>query len=174
MNRVLALSKLAVLLLAVLSGCPGPERESVAAVPDTSLAAQDEICETLPLVDSVTPAAADSGVPEPKPESKPEPRSEPEPEPESPPEPNALPRMWDRPLNFRSVMRTFGAASRNPMIRRCVVPSRTAPTVATSPTSRIFALSRWAPCTSQRDGPCSHCARWISRAARSWTFAQSC
>jgi len=88
----LTLTAFAATLLAVLmSGCPSaPRPANTASAPDTSLAAQNEICETLPATDS---AAAVSDSTPAKPTPKPEPKPEPEPAP--PPKPKALPRMWD-------------------------------------------------------------------------------
>lgn len=87
MNRLTAYALTAALLLALLAGCPGPEPAANATAPDTNLVAGEEICETLPPVDSVTMTAAESTDQEPKPE--------PRPEPEPPPKPKVLPRMWD-------------------------------------------------------------------------------
>ena len=58
-------------------------------MPDTNLAVRDEICETLPVTDSV--AVPDSTPAKPKPKSEPKPKPEPEPA----PKPEVLPRMWD-------------------------------------------------------------------------------
>ncbi|MFO7676185.1 MAG: thioredoxin family protein [bacterium] len=82
----------AVLMLAMLTGCPGPGPAATVPGPDTSLAAQDEICETLPATDSTAVAALPDSPPA-RPEPKPEPAPEPEPAP--PPKPKVLPRMWD-------------------------------------------------------------------------------
>ncbi len=96
MNRLTITALSAVLVLAMLSGCPGtPEPAETASVSDASLAVQDDTCETLPAADSAPLAASDSVVSkaESRPEPKPEPKPEPEPEP--PPVPSVLPRMWD-------------------------------------------------------------------------------
>ena len=98
----LALTLLATaLLLALLPGCPNnPEPAGRASAADTTLAAQNEICEKLPATESSAVAVApDSSQarpePEPRPEAVPAPKPQPEPEPEPPPKPEALPRMWD-------------------------------------------------------------------------------
>lgn len=85
MNRLTASTLSAALLLTLLAGCPGPESDTSAAAPDTSLVAGAEICEALPPVDSMRMAAVDTAAPE----------FEPETEPEPPPRPRTLPRMWD-------------------------------------------------------------------------------
>ena len=78
MNRLTITASSAVLLLALLSGCPGtPEPTDTASVPDTNLAVRDEICETLPVTDSV--AVPDSTPAKPKPKSEPKPKPEPKP-----------------------------------------------------------------------------------------------
>ncbi len=87
MNRLTAPALSAVLLLALLAGCPGPEPATNAASPETTLTAGNGICETLPPVDSATLAAGDSAMPGPEPA--------PEPKPEHPPGPGVLPRMWE-------------------------------------------------------------------------------
>ena len=84
---------MAVLLLAMLAGCPStPKPAGSTPAVDTSLAAQNEICETLPATDSTAVTAVLDSTPA-KPKPKPVPKPEPEPEP--PPKPKALPRMWD-------------------------------------------------------------------------------
>jgi thioredoxin 1 len=89
------------LLLALLPGCPdNPEPTGRASAADTTPAAQNEICETLPATESSAVAVApDSSQakpePEPRPEAVPALKPQPEPEPEPPSKPEALPRMWD-------------------------------------------------------------------------------
>ncbi len=81
-----------ILMLVLLSGCPAaPEAADVP--PDTELAVENNVCETLPPAD--TAARADIPPPEPAPKPRPKPRPKAEPEPEPVPEPKALPRMWD-------------------------------------------------------------------------------
>ncbi|MEO0085530.1 MAG: thioredoxin family protein [candidate division WOR-3 bacterium] len=97
MMRLSFASIAAVLLLALLPGCPSaPQPANTAAKTDTSLAALGEICETLPAPASTAVAAVPDSVPARTPPA-PEPKAEPKPEPKSepPPKPKALPRMWD-------------------------------------------------------------------------------
>uniref|UniRef100_A0A7C4GFH5 Thioredoxin n=1 Tax=candidate division WOR-3 bacterium TaxID=2052148 RepID=A0A7C4GFH5_UNCW3 len=84
-HRLAAVS--ALVLLALLAGCPNPPADSGKAPPiDTNLAARNETCETLPATDSAAIAATRDSTPA---------RTKPKPEPEPPPKPRALPRMWD-------------------------------------------------------------------------------
>ncbi|UCG41902.1 MAG: thioredoxin family protein [candidate division WOR-3 bacterium] len=110
MNRLSIIALTAVLLIAALSGCPGPEPAGTTK-PDTTLAVENEICETLPGADSTRPAIDESAVPKPEPQPEPKPEPGPEPQPEPKPEPGpeqepksepeplpetkTLPRMWD-------------------------------------------------------------------------------
>jgi len=73
----------AVLLLVLLAGCPStPKPGSDTPAVDTSMAARNKTCETLPAADPTAIVA----VPDPAPAK---------PKPEPPPKPKALPRMWD-------------------------------------------------------------------------------
>jgi thioredoxin 1 len=98
MNRLFIIALSAVLLLAFLSRCPGPEPAATAPKPDTFLAVENRICETLP-ADSAEPAIDEPVVPKTEPQPEPRPEPEPEPEPKSEPGPlprtKTLPRMWD-------------------------------------------------------------------------------
>ena len=93
MKHVTLTACAAALLVVLMSGCPSaPRPANTASAPDASLAAENEICETLPATDSAAVAAVPDSTPA-KPKPKPEPKPEPEPEP--PPKPKTLPRMWD-------------------------------------------------------------------------------
>ncbi len=88
-HLILVMTALAMLLAA--PGCGGTRDSAATANPpaETSLAAQDEICETLPPADSAVAPAADTV------RHRAEPKTEPKVEPQPPPKPKALPRMWD-------------------------------------------------------------------------------
>lgn len=75
----------AALMIVLISGCPNaPRPASATSAPDTSLAALNEVCETLPATDSAAVAAVPDST-----------AARPTPKPEPPPRPKALPRMWD-------------------------------------------------------------------------------
>ncbi|MEO0086136.1 MAG: thioredoxin family protein [candidate division WOR-3 bacterium] len=102
MKRLLLLVLITAWTLTYAPGCGGTKTEAAAASPkpETTNAAQEEICETLPAPDPTLAAAAPDSTltkaeprPEPKPQANTEPKPEPRPEP--PPKPRALPRMWD-------------------------------------------------------------------------------